>query len=116
MANVMRYDYLRGPGDQFHNPYDHGCKKNCSDFLIKGYNEDIELLEAPSAEHQGWGIIQPHCGSLPNDVVGRSHQTNGNGHVAIDVNISNVMDTIIAATMIIVTAEKPVWSFRFGSK
>ncbi|KAK4383285.1 protein S-acyltransferase 24 [Sesamum angolense] len=88
MANVMRYDYLRGPGDQCHNPYDHGCKNNCSDFLIKGYNEDIELLEAPLAEHQGCGIIQPHCGSLPNDVVGLCHQTNGNGHVAIDVNIS----------------------------
>ncbi|KAL0427271.1 UNVERIFIED_CONTAM: protein S-acyltransferase 24 [Sesamum latifolium] len=88
MANVMRYDYLRGPGDQFHNPYDHGCKNNCSDFLIKGYSEDIELIDAPSTEHEGIGMIQPDCGNITNDNIGLSHQTNGNGHLVIDVNIS----------------------------
>ncbi|KAL8197667.1 hypothetical protein R6Q57_024315 [Mikania cordata] len=46
MANMMRYNYLRGPGGRFRNPYDHGCKKNCSDFLINGYNEDIEIIES----------------------------------------------------------------------
>ncbi|KAK7310738.1 hypothetical protein RJT34_08434 [Clitoria ternatea] len=42
MTNVMRYGDLRGPGGKFINPYDHGIKKNCSDFLINGYNEDVE--------------------------------------------------------------------------
>ncbi|KAK4431799.1 protein S-acyltransferase 24 [Sesamum alatum] len=82
LANVMRYDYLRGPGDQFHNPYDHGCKTNCSDFLIKGYNEDIELIEASSTEPDGIGMIHtPGNGNLPKGLVGLSHQT-------IDVNIN----------------------------
>ncbi|KAL1167352.1 hypothetical protein V6Z11_A05G013500 [Gossypium hirsutum] len=45
MANVMRYSYLRGAGGLFKNPYDHGCHKNCTDFLFKGYNEDVEASE-----------------------------------------------------------------------
>ncbi|TYJ32111.1 hypothetical protein E1A91_A05G014700v1 [Gossypium mustelinum] len=45
MANVMRYSYLRGAGGLFKNPYDHGCRKNCTDFLFKGYNEDVETSE-----------------------------------------------------------------------
>ncbi|TYI24870.1 hypothetical protein ES332_A05G015000v1 [Gossypium tomentosum] len=45
MANVMRYSYLRGAGGLFKNPYDHVCRKNCTDFLFKGYNEDVEASE-----------------------------------------------------------------------
>ncbi|KAK1418450.1 hypothetical protein QVD17_27595 [Tagetes erecta] len=88
MANMMRYNYLRGPGGRFRNPYDHGCKKNCSDFLINGYNEDIEIIEsAPQSE----GINMMPISSNNNNtslnltmqnggvVAGHSHQTNGHG-------------------------------------
>ncbi|KAK9110924.1 hypothetical protein Scep_018443 [Stephania cephalantha] len=43
MANVIRYGYLRGPDGRFRNPYNHGCRKNCSDFLINGYTNDDEI-------------------------------------------------------------------------
>ncbi|KAG8372668.1 hypothetical protein BUALT_Bualt12G0090600 [Buddleja alternifolia] len=79
MANMMRYSYLRGPSGRFRNPYDHGCKKNCSDFLINGYNEDVEFTEESREAAEGIGMMQ----MTRNDV----HQTNGpNGHVVIDVN------------------------------
>ncbi|KAM0031081.1 putative protein S-acyltransferase [Helianthus debilis subsp. tardiflorus] len=89
MANMMRYNYLRGPEGRFRNPYDHGCKKNCSDFLINGYNEDIEIIEsAPQSE----GINMMPIPSKNNNMSlnlnmqnggvtsNHSHQTNGNGH------------------------------------
>ncbi|PPD91182.1 hypothetical protein GOBAR_DD11877 [Gossypium barbadense] len=79
MANVMRYSYLKGPGGRFRNPYDHGCWKNCSDFLIKGYNEDIQVIE--DAEHsEGIGMVQM---TRENGSLG-----NKNGHIAINVNSS----------------------------
>lgn len=40
LANALRYGYLRGPDGLFRNPYNHGCRKNCSDFLIRGYTDD----------------------------------------------------------------------------
>ncbi|KAL9154441.1 hypothetical protein ABFS82_10G114100 [Erythranthe guttata] len=86
MANIMRYSYLRGPNGRFRNPYDHGCKKNCSDFLINGYNEDVEYTEE-STEPEGIGMMQMtrnNNAELPN-----GHQTNGhdnNHHHVIDVN------------------------------
>ncbi|KAK1300060.1 putative S-acyltransferase [Acorus calamus] len=40
LANSARYGYLRGPEGRFRNPYNHGCWKNCSDFLIHGYTND----------------------------------------------------------------------------
>ncbi|KAM7479065.1 hypothetical protein LguiA_027278 [Lonicera macranthoides] len=40
LANAIRYGYLRGPDGRFRNPYNHGCRKNCSDFLIRGYTDD----------------------------------------------------------------------------
>ncbi|KAL4179999.1 hypothetical protein AMTRI_Chr13g123000 [Amborella trichopoda] len=40
LANASRYAYLRGPDGRFRNPYNHGCWKNCTDFLIHGYNDD----------------------------------------------------------------------------
>ncbi|XP_031481616.1 protein S-acyltransferase 24-like isoform X2 [Nymphaea colorata] len=57
MANVMRYSYLKGPDGTFRNPYDRGVWKNCSSFLIKGYNEDTEHLEQPN-RLEGIGVIQ----------------------------------------------------------
>ena len=87
MANAMRYSYLRGPGGRFRNPYDHGIKKNCSDFLINGYNEDVEYIEQ-SADTEG--IRMMHMPTNPNLQNGdaHSHHANGcgTGHVAINVN------------------------------
>ncbi|XVE71536.1 hypothetical protein DITRI_Ditri10aG0158600 [Diplodiscus trichospermus] len=84
MANVMRYSYLRGAGGRFRNPYDHGCRKNCSEFLIKGYNEDLPASE--DSEHsEGIGMVQmPRDSNLQNTDL--HTQANGNGHVAINVN------------------------------
>ncbi|KAK1567585.1 hypothetical protein Q3G72_013894 [Acer saccharum] len=39
-VNAIRYGYLRGTDGRFRNPYNHGCQKNCSDFLINGYTND----------------------------------------------------------------------------
>ncbi|XP_061350807.1 protein S-acyltransferase 24 isoform X1 [Gastrolobium bilobum] len=89
MANAMRYSYLRGPGGRFRNPYDHGVKKNCSDFLINGYNEDVECVEELG---QSEGIGMMHVASSSNLANGESHshseyaKGNGNGHVVINVN------------------------------
>lgn len=47
LANAIRYGYLRGPNGRFRNPYNHGCRKNCSDFLIHGYTNDEEIAWPP---------------------------------------------------------------------
>ncbi|KAL0335005.1 UNVERIFIED_CONTAM: putative protein S-acyltransferase 23 [Sesamum radiatum] len=47
VANAIRYGYLRGPDGRFRNPYNHGCWKNCSDFLIHGYTNDDEIAWPP---------------------------------------------------------------------
>ncbi|KAA8545705.1 hypothetical protein F0562_020844 [Nyssa sinensis] len=47
LANAIRYGYLRGPDGRFRNPYNHGCRKNCADFLIKGYTDDDEIAWPP---------------------------------------------------------------------
>ncbi|KAD6454589.1 hypothetical protein E3N88_09295 [Mikania micrantha] len=70
MANMMRYNYLRGPGGRFRNPYDHGCKKNCSDFLINGYNEDIEIIESE-------GIDMMQISNNNNNTVLKLNMQNG---------------------------------------
>uniref|UniRef100_A0A1D1Z4B1 S-acyltransferase n=1 Tax=Anthurium amnicola TaxID=1678845 RepID=A0A1D1Z4B1_9ARAE len=43
LANAARYAYLRGPDGRVRNPYNHGCRKNCMDFLINGYSNDDEV-------------------------------------------------------------------------
>nr|CAD1831830.1 unnamed protein product [Ananas comosus var. bracteatus] len=76
MANVMRYNYLRGPGGRFRNPYDHGVRRNCSDFLINGYNEDVERPDQPLPSDEEMGMIQmttrsavPHNGESHSNYV-----------------------------------------------
>lgn len=82
----MRYAYLRGPAGRFRNPYDHGIRKNCSDFLINGYNEDLEYIEE-SALSEGIGMMHLSRNSgIQNGVNDHTHQINGNDHVAINVN------------------------------
>ncbi|KAG4113184.1 hypothetical protein ERO13_D13G207600v2 [Gossypium hirsutum] len=88
MANIMRYSYLRGADGQLRNPYDHGCWKNCSDFMINGYNEDVPIAE-DSANSEETGMIQiPRDSNLQNS---NSHApTDRNGHIAVHVNSSNI--------------------------
>ncbi|KAJ6857464.1 protein S-acyltransferase 24-like [Populus alba x Populus x berolinensis] len=85
MANALRYSYLRGPGGRFRNPFDHGCKKNCSDFLINGYNEDVENFE-DSPHSEGIGMMHMSRNSNLQNGDAHSHHMNGNGHVSINVN------------------------------
>ncbi|KAG6472882.1 hypothetical protein ZIOFF_070360 [Zingiber officinale] len=82
MSNAMRYSYLRGPGGRFQNPYDHGTRKNCSDFLFKGYNEDVELPDQTPAA-QELGMIQMTRSPNAQNGENHSHQVS-NGHVCAD--------------------------------
>ncbi|XP_073034242.1 protein S-acyltransferase 24-like [Primulina eburnea] len=88
MANMMRYSYLREPGGRFRNPYDHGCKKNCTDFLINGYNEDIERRPEESVnESEGIGMMHMTRNAIhSNGSIDHASRANGNGQVVIDVN------------------------------
>ncbi|CAN1159353.1 Protein S-acyltransferase 24 [Linum perenne] len=92
MANAMRYSYLKGPGGRFRNPYDHGCRKNCSDFLISGYNVDVEFVEEDTLQSEGIGMMQMsrHSTLQNGEAQIPHHVANGNssgsGHVAINVN------------------------------
>ncbi|KAG6483019.1 hypothetical protein ZIOFF_059659 [Zingiber officinale] len=89
MANAMRYSYLRGPGGRFRNPYDHGIHKNCSDFLFKGYNEDVELPEQTPPSEEMAMIPMTRNSNLQN---GEPHQVNnghGRGHVCVDIQAKN---------------------------
>jgi len=82
MANAMRYSYLRGPGGRFRNPYDHGVRKNCSDFFLKGYNEDIERVVQAVQLDEEMGPIQTRSAvlqsgeSTPLHVNGIDHSSN----------------------------------------
>ncbi|KAL3532267.1 hypothetical protein ACH5RR_005788 [Cinchona calisaya] len=91
VANVMRYSYLKGPGGRFRNPYDYGCKKNCSDFLINGYNEDIEH-EQESGESEGIRMMQIARTSNLQHGACHSRQINDNSnsssHVVVNMNKS----------------------------
>ncbi|TYI14098.1 hypothetical protein ES332_A08G102200v1 [Gossypium tomentosum] len=87
MANVMRYSYLRSATGRFRNPYDHGCRKNCSDFLINGYNEDVQISEE-LAHFEGIGMVQMGRDlNLENGDLQTA--ANRNGHIAINVNSSD---------------------------
>lgn len=87
----MRYSYLRGPGGRFRNPYDHGVRKNCSDFFLKGYNEDIEKVVQTLQPDEEMGPIQMRSAvsqnseSVPLHANGSDHssthlQGNSNSH------------------------------------
>ncbi|ESQ51112.1 hypothetical protein EUTSA_v10022988mg [Eutrema salsugineum] len=42
--NSKRFSYLRGPDGRFYNPYNHGWRRNCTDFLVHGYTRDDEFV------------------------------------------------------------------------
>ena len=90
MANMMRYNYLRGAGGRFRNPYDHGCKKNCTDFMINGYNDDIEVPEDPAATlSDGIDMMEMARTLTLNMQNGTGNGTgtgNGNGHADLSKN------------------------------
>nr|DAD27281.1 TPA_asm: hypothetical protein HUJ06_028749 [Nelumbo nucifera] len=88
MANAMRYGYLRGPSGHFRNPYDRGVKKNCSDFLINGYNEDVEFVEESNHSEETGMIQMTRCSNLQ-EGGNHSHHVNTNGHVSTDVDPKN---------------------------
>lgn len=88
MANAMRYSYLRGPGGRFRNPFDHGARKNCADFLINGYNEDVERIEESDHDKE-IGMVQMGSNANMQNGLVHPHQTNGNGHIAINVDPKN---------------------------
>ena len=83
MANSMRYAYLRGPGGRFRNPYDHGIRKNCSDFLLNGYNEDIERLEQTSHTDEEMGMVQM-TSAVSQNGDNPLHHGNGTDHSRSD--------------------------------
>lgn len=84
-ANAMRYNYLRGPGGRFRNPYDHGIHRNCCEFLVKGYNEDVERQEE-SVHADGIGMMQL-SGNRNGEVTSRCNNTNG--HVCVNVDCTD---------------------------
>lgn len=51
----MRYSYLKDLGGRFWNPYDRGFRKNCVDFFLNGYNEDVEYI-GDWADSEGIGM------------------------------------------------------------
>ncbi|XBI41721.1 hypothetical protein VPH35_126152 [Triticum aestivum] len=83
MANSMRYTYLRGPAGRFRNPFDHGVRKNCSDFLVNGYNEDVERLEHASRTDEEIGMIQM-TSAVSQNGEGHSHHGNCDDHACAD--------------------------------
>ncbi|KAL6888102.1 hypothetical protein ACP4OV_009128 [Aristida adscensionis] len=83
MANALRYSYLRGQGGRFRNPFDHGVRKNCSDFLLKGYNEDIERIDRTLQPDEEAGAIQMTRSVSQNGDSTRLH-VNGIGHGCAD--------------------------------
>ncbi|KAG1327099.1 Protein S-acyltransferase 24 [Cocos nucifera] len=88
MANAVRYGYLRGPGGWFRNPYDHGIRKNCSDFLLNGYNEDVKCPEQTTPSEE-MGMIQMTRSKKIQNGGTHSQHGSGNGHVCIDVHSKN---------------------------
>ncbi|KAL9223942.1 hypothetical protein vseg_000025 [Gypsophila vaccaria] len=92
MANAMRYSYLKGPGGRFRNPFDHGAQKNCSDFLISGYNEDVECVNE-SVDDEGIGMTPIGNNTSSQTGLAHSHHTNCNGHVSVNVNSLNPEQT-----------------------
>uniref|UniRef100_A0A0E0NAU6 S-acyltransferase n=1 Tax=Oryza rufipogon TaxID=4529 RepID=A0A0E0NAU6_ORYRU len=84
MANAMRYSYLRGPGGRFRNPFDHGVRKNCSDFLLKGYNEDIERVEQTLQPDEELGMIQMTRSAVSQNGESMSLHANGTDHGCAD--------------------------------
>jgi palmitoyltransferase ZDHHC13/17 len=88
MANSMRYTYLRGPGGRFRNPFDHGVRKNCSEFLLIGYNEDIERFEQTSHTDEEMGMFQM-TSTATQKGNGPLHHGNGADHCHTDSQVNS---------------------------
>lgn len=89
MANALRYSYLRGPGGRFRNPFDHGVRKNCSDFLLKGYSEDIEKVEQMLQPDEEMGMIQMTRSAVSQNGNNMSLHVNGTDHGCADSQVNS---------------------------
>ncbi|CAL5059892.1 unnamed protein product [Urochloa decumbens] len=89
MANSMRYSYLRGPGGRFRNPYDHGVRKNCSDFFLKGYNEDIERVVQTLQPDEEMGPIQMGRSEVAHNCESTPLHGNGTDHCSTDSPVNS---------------------------
>ncbi|KAL3687162.1 hypothetical protein R1sor_013471 [Riccia sorocarpa] len=76
MTNSLRYSYLKGTDGRFRNPYDHGCRKNCSDFVLNGFSEDTEV-PLPPLRDNGGEMVQmiQHCQSNIVDPCGHQEDS-----------------------------------------
>uniref|UniRef100_A0A0D6QU95 S-acyltransferase n=1 Tax=Araucaria cunninghamii TaxID=56994 RepID=A0A0D6QU95_ARACU len=88
MANAVRYSYLKGPGGHFRNPYDHGFRKNCTDFLINGYNDDMEIPWQP-LQQDGTGMVQLNKRSTTSKGVDFVKSLEGEGQTSDDISSGN---------------------------
>jgi palmitoyltransferase ZDHHC13/17 len=84
MANALRYSYLRGPGGRFRNPFDHGVRKNCSDFFLKGYHEDIERVEQTLHPDEEMGKVQMTRSAISQNGESVPIHVNGTDHGCAD--------------------------------
>jgi len=85
IANATRYSYLKGPGGHFRNPYNHGCRKNCTDFLIQGYNDDVEITWQP-LQPDGIGMIQMSRHGASSNATGSANSVDVQGQSSGEVN------------------------------
>lgn len=88
MTNAIRYSYLKGPGGRFRNPYDHGCQKNCTDFLILGYNEDTEIAWQP-LQQDGTGTVQMSRHAASSNALGSVKSVDVQDKSSVDKSSGN---------------------------
>lgn len=88
MTNAIRYSYLKGPGGRFRNPYDHGCQKNCTDFLIHGYNDDTEIAWQP-LQQDGTGTVQMSRHLASSNAAGSVKSVNVQDKSSVDISSGN---------------------------
>jgi ankyrin repeat protein len=85
VANQVRYNYLKGTDGRFKNVYDHGVRKNCSEFLLTGFSSDLEVSPSAQPENRG-GLIQlmehaPGHHAHSNGAASAQEDTGGGHHV-----------------------------------
>lgn len=85
IANATRYSYLKGPGGHFRNPYNHGCRKNCTDFFIQGYNNDVEITWQP-LQPDGIGVIEMSGHGACSNAACSAKSVNVQGQTSGEIN------------------------------
>lgn len=62
LANWQRYRYMRGPDGSFSNPFDRGCKRNCSDTMWPSKHRAPVVL--PEAGEESMSLLKMEQGQL----------------------------------------------------